>query len=292
MPRTLVTSLCVSLLTVVAMPAARANDIEDFFKALRGSGSRSQSDRHHEADHGPTRIANGGHGRHLLAGSDHAHRHSTSTIRTGRDDYKAHQHAHENLRPHYGSDFGSDRSGYDLSHRHDHTRGHMLPGSALDRSLSDSRSSAARLSLRLNLGSGNVGIGSVRQPSSSYYAPRSHRPVPAVPEIPSGPAVMHLPHQIGEIVDCAVPLSPYVVEDVEKIAPNAVPVVVAVRDPNLPPHVEGCVHNVVFVEVYVPACPMRSLTISPCKTRIRLDFGLYEVDIRSADGVIRVDYDN
>lgn len=117
--------------------------------------------------------------------------------------------------------------------------------------------------------------------------------IPVLPIYPAGPVIHALPYEIGEIVDCVVPLATCVrVEDADRIAPGAVPVVVAVRDPNLPPHVAGCVHSVVFVEVCVPPCPMRSLTISPCKTRIKMDFGQYEVDIRSAGGTICVDYDN
>ena len=34
------------------------------------------------------------------------------------------------------------------------------------------------------------------------------------------------------------------------------------------------------------------MRVSPCKTKIRLDYGRYEVDIVSRGGVIEVDYDN
>ena len=104
------------------------------------------------------------------------------------------------------------------------------------------------------------------------------------------PAQM-LPHQIGEIVDCRVPLATGVrIEDECNIAPDAVPVVVAIRDPNMRAH--ECHERLVYVQVFVPPCPLRGLTISPCTTRVGMDFGQYEVDIKSKDGIIVIDYDN
>jgi hypothetical protein len=52
------------------------------------------------------------------------------------------------------------------------------------------------------------------------------------------------------------------------------------------------VERVVFVQVFVPPCPPRCIHISPCHTRVTMDFGTYEVDIKSKDGLIVVDYDN
>jgi hypothetical protein len=57
-----------------------------------------------------------------------------------------------------------------------------------------------------------------------------------------------------------------------------------------------CVHEsyerLVYVQIFDPACPLRDLRVSPCRTRISLNYGPYEVDIKSANGMIVIDYDN
>ncbi|MCA9035624.1 MAG: hypothetical protein KDA91_10860 [Planctomycetaceae bacterium] len=109
------------------------------------------------------------------------------------------------------------------------------------------------------------------------------------------PAPLELPCELGQIVDVAVPLETCVkVEDLHNIAPNAVPVVVAVRDPHMSPWTAGCIEpdRIVFVEVMAPPCPLKSLKISPCRTRIEMKFGDYEIDIRSTNDVIVIDYDD
>ena len=134
-------------------------------------------------------------------------------------------------------------------------------------------------------------------PSVQDYPPiQSYPPVPGYPPVQSYPPIQGgqfngLPHQIGEIVDCPVPLATCVrVEDACNIAPNAVPVVVAVRDPNMCAH--ECQERLAYVQVFVPPCPPRSISISPCHTRVTLCFGRYDVEIKSRNGVIVVDYDD
>lgn len=101
----------------------------------------------------------------------------------------------------------------------------------------------------------------------------------------------HLPHQLGEIVTCQVPLATCVeVRQACRIAPNAVPIVVAVRDPHIG-RFRKCVEQLAYVEVCVPPCPVRRVKISPCRTRVRLDYGRYAVNILSRNGRIIVDYD-
>ena len=96
---------------------------------------------------------------------------------------------------------------------------------------------------------------------------------------------------IGQFVHCQVPLATCVrIRNARRIAPNAVPMIIAVRDPNM------CVHDVeervVFVEVCVPPCPLLDLRVSNCHTRVTLDYGHHSVDIRSVRGMIVVDYNN
>ena len=125
-------------------------------------------------------------------------------------------------------------------------------------------------------------------------APRPVQVLPSVPVYPSAPTyhpVTLAPFQLGQFVNCQVPLATRVhVQDECNIAPNAVPVIIAVRDPNM------CVHEtierLVYVQIFVPQCPLRNLQVSPCRTRVSLDYGRYEVDIKSGNGVIVIDYDN
>lgn len=116
-------------------------------------------------------------------------------------------------------------------------------------------------------------------------------PIQSYPAIPANPQAAPSPFELGQFVDCQVPLGTSIkVEDECNIAQNAVPMIIAVRDPNM------CVHDIyerlVYVQIFVPACPLRDLRVSPCRTRISLDYGQYEVDIKSANRMVVVDYDN
>lgn len=116
-------------------------------------------------------------------------------------------------------------------------------------------------------------------------------PVQAYPPVTSYPALPRPSFAVGQFVDCQVPLATCVrVEDECNIAPNAVPVVIAVRDPHFSGH-DAC-ERLVFVQIFVPPCPLRNLQISPCQSRINLDYGQFEVDIKSVNGMVVVDYDN
>ncbi len=135
----------------------------------------------------------------------------------------------------------------------------------------------------------SVSFGNTAPQPRPVYAPQ---PVLEVPPAPG--SFEHLPHQIGEIVTCDVALEPHVViKDACEVAPNAVPVVIAVRNPHLGRYrSRGCVESLVYVEVLVPPCPPQRVRVSACKTRVRLDFGQYEVDITSRNGRVEIDYDN
>ena len=137
--------------------------------------------------------------------------------------------------------------------------------------------------------------------NNSEYAPPLYIPaqhpvetLPPVQSYPAGPAYPEIapsPCALGHFTNCQVPLATCIrVEDECNIAPNAVPMVIAVRDPNM------CVHEtqerLVYVQIFVPPCPLRDLRVSPCRCRISLDYGQYEVDIKSANGLIVIDYDN
>ena len=134
----------------------------------------------------------------------------------------------------------------------------------------------------------------IGRPGVSFHVSYGNNVLPAPPVPP--PVYNHhvLPHQIGEFVTCPVPLERHVViKDACEIAPNAIPVVIAVRDPHLGRFgSRDCVERIVYVEILVPPCPLQRIRVSPCKTKIRLDYGKYEVDIVSRNGCIEIDYDD
>ncbi len=103
-----------------------------------------------------------------------------------------------------------------------------------------------------------------------------------------------LPHELGQIVTCSVPLAPHVrVRNSHEIAPGACPVVVAVRDPHLGAWgSSGCVEALAYVQVLAPPVPLRKATVSPCRTVVELDYGDWEITVTSANGVIEVEYDD
>ena len=299
--------LCVPGLLLALTARTQANDIVDFLRAVNGaSEQRHTPPAHHSVgrpDHdryGDNRSGYGGHelssrdvykqsmqraernapygqyGNH--SGYDQFDQDQYGRDRLGRNQFDMHNRV--DLRDHsYG---GSDYSRPDYS-RHGYDR-HGYSGSG------------AQISFRAS--SNGDSSPAYRDP---LYIPSqqpqalppvdNYPPVQKYPSAPSYPPVQVLPHEIGEIVDCRVLLATSVrIEDECNIAPNAVPVVVAVRDPSM------CVHEtlerLVYVQILVPRCPLRGLAISPCRTRVSLDFGQYQVDIKSKDGVIVVDYDN
>lgn len=115
--------------------------------------------------------------------------------------------------------------------------------------------------------------------------------VPVYPSLPRHPHVAPVPFQLGQFINCQVPLATCVqVHDECDIAPNAVPMIIAVRDPNMCAH--DIVERLVYVQIFVPRSPLRNLQVSPCRTRISLDYGRFGVEITSGNGVVVVDYDN
>ena len=118
--------------------------------------------------------------------------------------------------------------------------------------------------------------------------------VDPVAQAPAPLAIGVLPHELGEIVTCDVPLTSRVrVRNAHEIAPGAQPIVVAVRDPHLTAWgSSGCVERLAYVQVFAPTLPLQEITVSPCRTHIDLDYGDWEITIESCDGLIEVEYDD
>lgn len=247
-------------MTLVALMLAttsttRANDIVNFLKAVNGNSGRRNA---------PVVVQPVGHHGHEHAGAEYGYH--------GRG-------GHGPGMPFGGS--GTHRPSVNtVNLRPNH---YVAPPAR--------RSSGLQVSLQFGAnGSRNPGYGSpvyVPAPQPVQVLP----PAPVYPAMPAYPHAAPAPFQLGQFIDCQVPLATCVqVEDECNIAPNAVPVIVAVRDPNM------CVHEtierLVYVQIFVPQCRLRDLQVSPCRTRVSLDYGRYEVDIKSGNGVIVVDYDN
>ena len=134
------------------------------------------------------------------------------------------------------------------------------------------------------------------RPYRSVSVQFGHQPIHHNPIVlPTTPApIGALPHRLGQIVTCNVPLAPHVrVRNAHEIAPGAQPVVVAVRDPHLAAWGSpGCVEALAYVQVFAPPCPLRSATVSPCHTVVELDYGEFEITVTSANGIIEVEYDD
>jgi hypothetical protein len=121
-----------------------------------------------------------------------------------------------------------------------------------------------------------------------------HAYQPALPPTAVPSTLGALPHELGQIVTCTVPLAPHVrVRNSHEIAPGACPVVVAVRDPHLGAWgSSGCVEGLAYVQVLAPPVPLRRATVSPCRTVVELDYGDWEITVTSANGLIEVEYDD
>ena len=125
-------------------------------------------------------------------------------------------------------------------------------------------------------------------------------PLQPVPDVVSGqpiPSVsaMPVPGQAPIAVESAgIPLAQCVkYKDKCKIAPCAVPMIVVVKDP-CAKRCDPCAPpQCVAVEICVPpcsACPPK-VTCRRNGEYVKYDFGKYRVEIRSRNGVVRVDYD-
>ncbi len=284
-------------LLMASTASSQANDIVNFLRAVNGPApGYHQTARpviqpvghHDDHNHGvqPGSYGSGYGGRGMSSGS--TARRGPQFADRGMNNYNG---------SHRGFDGGYDRAGsydrVDLRH-HNYAPPRPVPGGGSGRS-------GVQLSFQVSSNGG-------RRPAYGqpvYYPSQQPGVVlppvngyPSVPAYPSAPSYSSGPgysggysHQMGQIVDCQVPLATCVrVEDAFNIAPNAVPVIVAVRDPQSCSH--GCREQLVYIQVYVPPCPPRCVNVSPCRTRVTMDYGRYQVDIKSGNGLIVVDYDN
>ncbi len=139
--------------------------------------------------------------------------------------------------------------------------------------------SVRRPEVAVHIGSSSPGMRlAERAPRSVLDMPRSSYPHRSMSH-----------YHVGDIVTRRVPLSPCVrIRNEHCIAPDAIPVAMAVRDPHYC-HA-GDHEELVFVEVLLPQCELERVTISPSRTRIRLDYEHYSVTLFSCNDVVTITY--
>lgn len=122
-----------------------------------------------------------------------------------------------------------------------------------------------------------------------HYGP-APLPFHPAPHISGGPAY-------GTLVEYAPLYHRVRYEDRDNVHPCAIKKIVAVKDPN-PTCGDcgacgGCNTGCVFVEICVPPCGDFELKIERKDgSKIELDYGKYEIEIKSKKGVVEVDYDD
>jgi hypothetical protein len=89
------------------------------------------------------------------------------------------------------------------------------------------------------------------------------------------------------------------VKDADDIHPHAVPAIIAVMDPHRDRRARHAQHagpnlgpnlGLVFVKIFVPPHPPRSVKVK--HEEIELDWGEYEIQIESEDGVVEIEYED
>lgn len=111
-------------------------------------------------------------------------------------------------------------------------------------------------------------------------------------QMPPAPTPIPIPE--GMVVAMGTPVELYHnvrYKDLRNIHPCAVEKIVAVPNP-CPDPCNACCQSCVFVKICVPTCDCYETKCSKHGSKIKYDFGKYEVEITSARGVVVVDYDD
>ena len=268
--------LCTSIVCLLLPQQTQANDIVDFLRAVSGSSPRAYAGHGHEVNH---------------------HDHRAVSYRPTDRRARLTQAPHVTASRLHGSRAASQRV---VSPRVVNSRATRRPtrtsGLSFHVSIGSNSPAVPRYVPKQQFPVGDVALPLEAAQHGGHLPapplPDSQLPIAPLPSAPVPGQFGHLPHQLGEIVTCSVPVFAHVhVESAYRIAPNAVPTLVAVRDPNLG-RFRSCIEQMVYVEVLVPPSAPRRVKVSACRTRIRMDYGRYEVTIVSRDGHVTVEYDN
>ncbi|QDT37279.1 hypothetical protein [Stratiformator vulcanicus] len=124
--------------------------------------------------------------------------------------------------------------------------------------------------------------------------PQPVGPTYAVPPAPGGGA--YIPHYAPQPIQPIGLYGKVKYKDFDNIHPCGVKQIVAVLDPCQPPP-DPCADcpqqpAIVFVEVCIPPGPCPDLKVTKNGRKIELDYGEYEVEIRTKRDYVEVDYDD
>lgn len=242
---------------------------------------------HREHDHGHR-----DHGRH-----DHGHRGNAAAITIGNvlsliaDRHDSHSHRrHDRHRErlvdlHGHGVRGVGRHGHDRHEDH-HSHGPIDVGGGFG----SRHYGQGGIQFQLTLGGSNPRLSVSSRPAAPMLAPA---PLPGTLPVPSGGPMIG-DYCVGCEVAGSAPLCGHVrVKDPRNIAPHAVRRMIAVRDPHGCDHLcDCCPRQCVFVEVCMPPCECHDVKVSRDGRRIEYDFGDYEIEVTSRNGLVTVDYDD
>ena len=96
-------------------------------------------------------------------------------------------------------------------------------------------------------------------------------------------------HKTAELFHCVR------YEDLRNIHPCAVTKIVSIKDPCWKPDpcsYECQVAPCVLVKICVPPCGCPKVRVTRNGSKVKFDYGKYEVEISSRNGVVKVDYDD
>lgn len=140
-------------------------------------------------------------------------------------------------------------------------------------------------------------FGRLQSPDLATPTPLSTVPTPLTPDLALPPNPVPEVQYNGPVAQLPVVTTPIELfqcvkyRDSRKIAPCAVPIVVAVPNPCVP--ADRCsTRACVYVEICVPNCGCPTVCVTRNGNKTRYDYGKYAIDIVCRNGKIIVDYDN
>jgi hypothetical protein len=113
--------------------------------------------------------------------------------------------------------------------------------------------------------------------------------IPPAPAVEGSKAPAAKGHPTAELFHCVR------YEDLCNVHPCAVTKIVSIKDPCWKPDPCSCKCQVapcVLVKICVPPCGCPKVRVTRNGSKVKYDYGKYEVEISSRRGVVKVDYDD
>jgi len=131
------------------------------------------------------------------------------------------------------------------------------------------------------------------------FGQRATQPVSTAPAA-FGPAFFHGTSAVAALAPTPTPMAQGVVlfqcvryKDLDNIAPCAVPKIVMIKDPCACCDPCSCCKPMcVAVKICVPPCGCVKVSCNKDGSKVKYDYGKYEIEIKSKNGKVTVDYDD